>query len=81
MRETAKTLEEARKLDFERMRDAIWGAWRILVEARLSQDEMWARVTERIDQHTQANEYACGVVVSFLIQICELFKPRTSILA
>lgn len=80
VREKAKSLEEAGKLDFERMRDDIWGAWRVLVDVGLSQDEVWARLTEWIDQHTQIDEYACGVVVSFLTQICELFKPRRQIL-
>lgn len=78
--EKAKALEEAGKLDFERMRDDIWGAWRVLVDAGLSQDEVWARLTEWIDQHTQVDEYACGVVVSFMTQICELFKPGRQIL-
>lgn len=62
------------------MRDDIWGAWRVLVDAGLSQDEVWAHLTEWIDQHTQVDEYACGVVVSFLTQICELFKPGRQIL-
>ena len=80
VRETAKTLQEEGKLDFERMRDDIWGAWRVLVDAGLSQDEVWKRLTKWIDQHTKVDEYACGVVVSFLTQICELFKPRRQIL-
>lgn len=81
VRETAKALQEEGKLDFERMRDDIWGAWRVLADAGLSQDEIWTRLTAWIDQHTNIDNYACGVVVSFLTQICELFKPRRSILA
>lgn len=80
VREKAKALQEEGKLDFERMRDDIWGAWRVLAEAGLSQDEIWTRLTAWIDQHTNIDDYACGVVVSFLTQICELFKPRRSIL-
>lgn len=80
VRENAKALQEEGKLDFERMRDDIWGAWRVLAEAGLSQDEIWTRLTAWIDQHTNIDDYACGVVVSFLTQICELFKPRRSIL-
>ncbi|XCB30435.1 ABC-three component system protein [Arcanobacterium hippocoleae] len=80
VREKAKSLEEVGKLDFERMRDDIWGAWRVLVDAGLSQDEIWSRLTEWIHRHTNVDEYACGVVVSFLTQICELFKPRRQIL-
>ncbi|MDT3767777.1 hypothetical protein QS713_06855 [Gleimia hominis] len=80
VRETAKALQEEGKLDFERMCDDIWGAWRVLADAGLSQDEIWTRLTAWIDQHTNIDDYACGVVVSFLTQICELFKPRRSIL-
>lgn len=81
VRETAKTFQEEGKLDFERMRDDVWGAWRVLADAGLSQDEIWTRLTAWIDQYTNIDDYACGVVVSFLTQICELFKPRRSILA
>lgn len=81
VRETAKSLQEAGKLDFERMRDDIWGAWRVLAEIDLSQEEIWTRLTAWIHQHTNIDDYACGVVVSFLTQICELFKPRSQILA
>lgn len=81
VRETAKTLQEAGQLDFERMRDDIWGAWRVLADTGLSQDEIWTRLTAWIHQHTNIDDYACGVVVSFLTQICELFKPRRPILA
>lgn len=80
VQEEAKSLGEAGNLDFERMRDDIWDACRVLIDAGLSHDEVWARLTEWIDQHTQVDEYACGVVVSLLTQICELFKPRRQIL-
>ena len=80
VREEGKSLGEAGNLDFERMRDDIWDACRVLIDAGLSHDEVWARLTEWIDQHTQVDEYACGVVVSLLTQICELFKPRRQIL-
>ncbi len=81
VREKAKALEEAGQLDFERMRDDIWGAWHVLVRQGLSKDEIWARLTDWIHRHTEIDEYACGIVVSFLTQICELFKPRRSILS
>ena len=43
----------------------------------MSQYDIWQRLTAWIHEHTEVDRYACGVVVAFMIQICDLFTPRT----
>lgn len=76
VRNAAKSLEAQGLLDFEQMRHQIKCAWFVLRDSGLSQYEIWQRLTSWIHEHTRVDQYACGVVVAFMIQICDLFTPK-----
>lgn len=76
VRNAAKALEAKGQLDFEVVRHQIRSAWFVMRDSGMSQYEIWQRLTAWIHEHTRVDEYACGIVVSFMIQTCDLFKPR-----
>lgn len=58
------------------MRRQIQSAWDVLDDSGMSQYDIWQRLTAWIHEHTEVDRYACGIVVAFMIQICDLFTPR-----
>ena len=77
VRNTAKALEAQGDFKFSKMRRQIQSAWDVLDDSGMSQYDIWQRLTAWIHEHTEVDRYACGVVVAFMIQICDLFTPRT----
>lgn len=76
VRNTAKALEAQGDFKFSKMRRQIQSAWDVLDDSGMSQYDIWQRLTAWIHEHTEVDRYACGVVVAFMIQICDLFTPR-----
>lgn len=76
-RSSAKALEQRGELDFEQMRHQIRSAWFVMRNSGMTQYEIWHHLTDWIDEQTRIDTYACGIVVAFMIQICDLFTPRT----
>ncbi|TRX47074.1 hypothetical protein FNY88_10840 [Corynebacterium guaraldiae] len=76
VRNTAKALEAQGDFKFSRMRRQIQSAWDVLEDSGMSQFAMWQRLTDWIHENTKVDQYACGVVVAFMIQICDLFTLR-----
>lgn len=77
VRNSAMALEAQGDFKFSKMRRQIQSAWDVLDESGMSQYDIWQRLTAWIHEHTEVDRYACGVVVAFMIQICDLFTPRT----
>lgn len=77
VRNSAKVLEAQGDFKFSKMRRQIQSAWDVLDDSGMSQFEIWQRLIEWIHGYTHVDRYACGVVVAFMIQICDLFTPRT----
>lgn len=77
VRNTAMALEAQGDFKFSKMRRQIQSAWDVLDDSGMSQYDIWQRLTAWIHEHTHVDRYACGVVVAFMIQICDLFTPRT----
>ena len=76
VRAAAKSLEAKGQLDFELMRHQIKSAWLVMRDVGLSQYGIWQRLTAWIHEYTEVDRYVCGVVVVFMIQICDLFTPK-----
>lgn len=74
VREEAKALENSGEFDFELMRQQIRSAWFTMRKTNISQEETFERLTKWIQDNTGEDRYACGVVVAFMIQICEVFS-------
>lgn len=81
VREAAKSLESSGELDFDLMRHQIRSAWFVMRKTGMPQYEIWTRLTSWIHDKTHVDAYACGIVVSFMIQICDLFSPSKQVLA
>lgn len=79
VRNAAKTLEATGKLDFDLMRHQIRSAWFVMRSSAMSQYEIWRRITDWVHSQTRVDPYACGIVVAFMIQICDLFTPARQV--
>lgn len=81
VRNAAKSLEAQGLLDFDEMRHQIRSAWFVMRNSGMSQYDIWRRLAAWIHEHTRVDEYVCGIIVSFMIQICDVFKPRESVVS
>lgn len=79
VRNEAKALESSGQFDFDLLRHQIRSAWFVTRTNGMTQYEIWRRLTERIDEKTNVDSYACGIVVAFLIQICDLLTPAMEV--
>lgn len=52
----------------------ISSAWYVMRDKGLTQDKVWNQLTAWVDENTKVDTYAAGIVVTFMIQICEVFK-------
>ncbi|ALR34061.1 Hypothetical protein CpPA01_1400 [Corynebacterium pseudotuberculosis] len=77
VRNSAMALEAQGDFKFSKMRRQIQSAWDVLDDSGMSQYDIWQRLTAWIHEHTEVDRYASGVVVAFMIQIGDLFTPRT----
>lgn len=75
IRTAAKSLEQEGKLDYQQMRHQIKSAWFVMRKKSLSQFDIWERLTAWVHEKTQVDRYACGIVIAYLIQICDVFEP------
>ena len=70
-----KALVDSDELDFDQMCGKIHSAWYVTCNKGLAQDQVWNQLTAWIHEHTKVDEYAAGIVLTFMIQICEVFAP------
>lgn len=63
------------ELDFDQMCGKIHSAWYVTRNKGLAQEQVWNQLTAWIHEHTKVDEYAAGIVLTFMIQICEVFAP------
>lgn len=75
VRNTCMSLEQSGDFHFDQMRNQIRAAWFVLRDNGLSQHEIYCRLIDWIDGRTHVDNYACRIVVAFMIQICDLFTP------
>lgn len=75
VREHCKALVDSGELDFDQMCGQIRSAWYVTRNKGLAQDQVWNQLTAWIHEHTKVDEYAAGIVLTFMIQICEVFAP------
>lgn len=75
VREHCKALVRSGELDFDQMCGQISSAWYVMRDRGLTQDKVWNQLTAWVDENTKVDTYAAGIVVTFMIQICEVFKP------
>ena len=77
VRDQAKILADQGRLDFDLMCHQFHGAWIAMRKSGLTQYAMWERLVEWVETHTNADKYVCGIIVSFMVQRCEVFdKPK-----
>lgn len=75
----SQALEDSGEFRFNRMLNQIKTAWWAMLDADLSQADIFARLSVWIADKTGGDRYASEVLVAYMIQICELFNPRDMI--
>ncbi len=79
VRAHCKALVASGELDFDQMCGQIRSAWHVMRNKGLEQDQVWNQLTAWVHQHTKVDEYAAGIVVTFMVQICEVFVPSKAV--
>ncbi|MDO5722517.1 MAG: hypothetical protein Q4P06_08280 [Actinomycetaceae bacterium] len=76
IRVESQALESSGEFRFTRMLAQIKTAWWAMLDAPLSEAEIFSRLSNWIADQTGGDRYASEVLVAYMIQICELFNPR-----
>lgn len=72
----SNVLEVSGELDFGRMCHQVKSAWYEMHDSGLHQDDVFLRLTNWMVDHTVSEHHACGVLIAYLTQICELFTRK-----
>ncbi len=72
----SQALESTGQFSFNRMRAQIKAAWWSMIDADLTEAEIFSRLAMWIADQTGGDQYASEVLVAYMIQICELFNPE-----
>lgn len=76
IRVESQALESFGEFRFNRMLAQIKTAWWVMLDATLSEAEIFSRLSAWIADRTGGDRYASEVLVAYMIQICELFNLR-----
>ncbi|WP_418968480.1 ABC-three component system protein [Alloscardovia omnicolens] len=71
-----KQKEEAGQLSFSELCGKAKAASSNLEALGLDETEIFERITKWLVSNTNSKQYVCGILVSFLIQICEVLTPK-----
>lgn len=71
-----RSLDSAGQLDYDRLCATAKKASLDHESLGMSDQEVFDRLTSWLVQHTNSGPYVCGILICYLIQICEVLRPR-----
>lgn len=74
-----KTKEAKKQLKFTQLCNQVQGAWLTFENAGLDQPEQFRQLCEWMSEHTGSGTYVCGILISYFIHICEVFRPDVDV--
>lgn len=74
-----KSKEAREQLKFTRLCNQVQGAWLTFESSGLDQPGQFRQLCDWMNNHTGSGIYVCGILISYFIHICEVFRPDVDV--